>query len=102
MDKKSFYVYILTNFNNKVCYTGITSDLIKRVYQHKHKLVEGFTFKYNVNKLVYYEEFDDPNVAIAREKQIKGWNRNKKNKLVETKNPYWKDLSEELNFFGFM
>ena len=91
-----YYVYILTNWNNKVLYTGVTSDLIKRVYQHKNKLAEGFTKKYNLNKLVYFEATNDVTSAIAREKQIKGWLRTKKNELVESINPEWRDLSDDI------
>jgi len=78
MKKKSFYVYILTNKSNKVLYVGITNNLSRRIYEHKHKLVEGFTNKYNVNKLVYYEIFKDAYSAISREKHLKGWLRKKR------------------------
>ena len=91
-----YYVYILTNWNNKVLYTGVTNDLVKRVYQHKNKLAEGFTKKYNLNKLVYFETTNDVTSAIAREKQIKGWLRTKKNELVESINPEWRDLSDDI------
>ena len=87
-----YYVYILTNFNNKVLYIGVTNDLNRRIYEHKNKLIEGFTKKYNVNKLVYYEEYKDVNEAISREKQLKGWKRQKKDKIVEAVNPQWVDL----------
>ncbi|NUM48842.1 MAG: GIY-YIG nuclease family protein [Anaerolineales bacterium] len=90
----TFYVYLLTNWNDQVMYIGMTNDLKRRVYQHKNKLVEGFTEKYNVHKLVYYEETSDVKAAIAREKEIKKWRREKKNNLVNSKNPEWKDLSE--------
>jgi len=90
-----YYVYMLTNWNNKVLYTGVTNDLERRIYEHKNKLVKGFTEKYNVNKLVYFEYTSDVNSAIAREKEIKGWTRQKKNQLVEVVNPLWKDLTEE-------
>lgn len=90
---KQYFVYIMTNIANTVLYTGITSDLIRRVYEHKNKLVEGFTKKYNLTKLVYLEEFADVNDAIAAEKKIKGWLRIKKIKLIESKNPEWRDLS---------
>ena len=73
---------------------GVTNDLKRRIYEHRNGLIEGFTKKYNVNKLVYFEETEDILVAIEREKQIKKWRREKKNKLVETKNPQWKDLYE--------
>ena len=87
---------MMSNWNNKVLYTGITNDLARRVYEHKNKLVEGFTAKYNVNKLVYYDYTNDVMSAIAKEKEIKGWKRHKKNELVESMNPEWKDISEKL------
>ena len=88
-----YYVYILTNENGNVIYVGITNDLIRRVYEHKNHLDRGsFTARYNVTKLVYFEETSDVEAAIEREKQIKGWNRKHKNKLVERKNPNWIDL----------
>lgn len=90
-----YYVYMLTNWNNKVLYTGVTNDLERRIYEHKNKLVKGFTAKYNVNKLVYFECTSDITSAIAREKQIKGWTRQKKNELVQGVNPKWRDLSAE-------
>ena len=86
---------MLTNKTNSVLYTGITNDLERRLYEHKNKLIKGFTSKYNVNKLVYFDHTSDVVTAIAREKEIKGWRREKKNKLVESMNPEWKDLSEE-------
>lgn len=89
-------VYILTNAHNRVLYTGVTNDLVKRVYEHKNKLVDGFTKKYNVHKLVYFEVFDDMITAITREKQIKGWLRSKKIALIERKNPKWNNLYETL------
>jgi putative endonuclease len=85
----------LTNWNNKVMYVGMTNDLLCRVYEHKTKAVKGFTEKYNVNKLVYFEETPDVRAAIAREKEIKRWRREKKNALVFKSNPEWKDLSED-------
>ena len=90
---KAYYVYLLTNWNNRVIYVGVTSDLERRVYEHKNKLHEGFTQKYNVNKLVYYESSCDVMAAIEREKQIKKWRREKKNQLVIQMNPNWDDLS---------
>lgn len=93
MREYNFYVYILTNWNNEVMYIGMTNNLERRLYEHKHKLVDGFTRKYNVNKLVYYEHTIDVQVALAREKEIKKWRREKKNNLVMTLNPEWKDLS---------
>lgn len=75
-------------------YVGVTNDLERRIYEHKNKLVDGFTKKYNINKLVYYENTSDVKAAIAREKQMKGWSRQKKNDLIFGFNPEWKDLSE--------
>ena len=92
---RQYYVYILTN-NSKTLYTGVTNNLPRRIYEHKNKLVEGFTKKYNLTKLVYYEISEDVRSAIAREKQIKGWLRSKKINLIESTNPEWKDLSSEL------
>jgi len=86
----------MTNKRNKVLYTGVTGDLIKRVYEHKEKLTKGFTKKYNVNKLVYYEVFDDMANAISREKQIKAGTREKKIELVNIMNDKWQDLYPEL------
>jgi len=93
---KQFHVYIMTNKNNAVLYTGVTNDLNRRVYEHKNKLLEGFTKKYNVDKLVFYEVYDDINNAIAREKQIKGGSRVRKIKLIEEMNSGWKDLFDEI------
>ena len=90
---KRYYVYILTNWNNKVMYIGVTNNLERRIYEHKNKLVKGFTERYKVNKLVYVEETQDVSAAIAREKEIKSWRREKKNKLVGIINPSWEDLS---------
>ena len=87
------FVYILTNDNNRVMYIGVTSDLQRRLYEHKNGAVDGFTKKYNVHKLVYFENGPDIESAIAREKQLKGWTRAKKNALVESVNPRWEDLS---------
>jgi len=87
-----YYIYILTNKNNTVLYTGVTDDLVKRCHEHKNKLFKGFTEKYNVNKLIYYELFDDIEFAIKREKQIKGYSREKKDQLVEKLNPNRIDL----------
>jgi putative endonuclease len=89
-----FYVYLLTNWNNQVMYVGVINDLIRRVYEHKHNQLAGFTAKYNLNKLVYFEETMDIKSALLREKQIKKWRREKKNRLVEEMNPGWVDLSE--------
>jgi len=93
---KAFYVYILTNYTNKVLYVGVTNSLTRRIYEHKSKQVEGFTKKYNLTKLVYFEEFNSPKDAIASEKRIKGWLRRKKNNLINSINPEWKDLAAEL------
>ena len=93
---RHYYVYILTNKRNTVLYTGITNDLQRRVYEHKDKLGNGFTKRYNVSKLVYYEIFDDPENAIAREKQIKAGPRRKKVELVNSLNQEWADLYEGL------
>ena len=92
-----YYVYILTNTTGTVVYIGVTRDLVRRVYEHKHKLdPNGFTAKYDVHKLVYYETTSDVRAAIEREKQLKGWNRKRKNKLVESRNPSWSDLYESI------
>src|ERR1051325_226554 len=90
---KAFYVYMMTNRSRVVLYTGITNSLVRRVWQHQKAEIEGFTRAYRVNRLVYYERFNDPRDAIAREKEIKGWRREKKNALVETMNAKWTDLS---------
>ena len=92
---KTYYVYLLTNWNNQVMYVGVTSNLERRIYEHRNKLVDGFTKKYNVEKLVYFETTSDALAAIEREKQIKKWRREKKNQLVIEMNPEWKDLSLE-------
>ena len=84
---------MMSNWNDKVLYTGITNNLERRVYEHKNKLTKGFTAKYNINKLVYFEYTEDVTAAISREKQIKGWCRQNKNELIENTNPEWKDLS---------
>ena len=91
---KSYYVYIMTN-KSRTLYTGVTNSLERRMYEHKHKLVAGFTSKYNITQLIYYEETNDVQVALAREKQIKGWLRSKKIALIDSMNPEWKDLSLE-------
>ncbi|MDF0552157.1 GIY-YIG nuclease family protein [Kamptonema sp. UHCC 0994] len=93
---KNYYIYIMTNKYNTVLYTGVTSDLQRRVYEHKSKLIDGFTKKYNIIKLVYYEIFEDIYNAIAREKQIKGGSRQKKIDLVNSLNQEWKDLYDTL------
>ena len=93
---KTYYVYILANKRNGTLYIGITNDLIRRVCEHKLKLIGGFTKKYNIYKLVYFEETNDVNVAITRENQLKKWNRQWKIKLIEERNSLWKDLYNEL------
>ena len=92
-----YFTYILTNWNNKVMYIGMTNNLQRRMYEHRNKLIDGFTKQYNVHKLVYYESTEDVYAAIAREKQLKGWLRARKNALVETMNPDWHDLYDDLN-----
>jgi len=96
MRTKQFCVYIMTNPSNAVLYTGVTNNILKRVYEHKQKLVEGFTKKYNVVKLVYYEVFGDSASAIKREKQIKAGSRKKKETLINSVNEKWQDLYDEL------
>ena len=86
-----YFVYILTNKTDKVMYVGVTNDLARRIREHKSEQIDGFTKKYHVHKLVYFEEYTEINDAIAREKQLKGWKREKKNKLVEASNPEWND-----------
>jgi putative endonuclease len=88
-----YYVYILTNWDNKVMYIGVTNNLQRRLWEHQNQLVEGFTKKYNVHKLVCFEETRDVQAAFCREKELKKWRREKKNQLVEDANPEWKDLS---------
>ena len=90
---KQYYIYIITN-SSRTLYTGVTDDLARRVYEHKNKVIGGFTQKYNITRLVYYEITSDVQAAIQRGKQIKGWLREKKIALIEAGNPEWKDLSE--------
>lgn len=90
-----YYVYILTNKNHTVLYTGVTNDIERRICEHKNKIIEGFTSKYNADILVYCEAFNNINDAISAEKQIKGWKRTKKNEFIENKNPTWEDLSSD-------
>ena len=93
----SYFVYILASATNVTIYTGVTNDLPRRVYEHKHNCdPDAFTAKYRIHKLVYYEETPDIRSAIEREKQIKGWNRKRKNALIEQANPEWNDLYESL------
>ena len=91
MSSKDFYVYILTNKSNTL-YIGVTNNLYRRIYEHKNKLVDGFTKKYNINKLIYYEISDNPVSAIEREKELKGWSRRKKIDLIKKMNPDFKEL----------
>jgi putative endonuclease len=93
---RQFYVYILTNKKHGVLYTGVTNNLERRIYEHKRKLIPGFTCRYNLTRLVFLEETSDVTAAIAREKQIKGWLRKKKIALIESQNFNWKDLSEQM------
>ena len=93
---KSYYIYIMTNKGNRVLYTGITNDLVRRAHQHRVKTVDGFTSRYNVTKLVYFETYNDPETAIKREKQIKNGSRRIKIRLIEYRNPEWKDLYPEI------
>ena len=95
MNIQYYFVYIMTN-KSQTLYTGVTNNLLKRVYQHKNKLIDGFSKKYNITILIYYETHQDIRAAIAREKQIKGWLRKKKIALIESMNPEWKDLYSEL------
>ena len=95
MNSKTFYVYILASQKNGTLYTGVTNDLLKRVYEHKKGIWKSFTSRYNVNMLVYFEQTDDINAAISREKNIKKWYRNWKIKTIEEFNPDWKDLFYE-------
>ncbi len=90
---KDYYIYILTNKTNSTLYTGITSDLKKRVYQHKYKLIDGFTKKYNVDKLVYFEQYNLVENALKREKQLKAGSRKKKLDLIKSKNPKFKEIN---------
>jgi len=90
-----YFVYMLTNKHNTTLYTGVTNDLERRLYEHRNKLVDGFTKRYNLDKLVYYEATTDVRSAIEREKQIKGWTRAKKDCLIEAMNPQWRDLSND-------
>ena len=93
----NMYVYILTNDHKNVMYVGVTNDLVRRVYEHKNHLIRNsFTARYNAHRLVYYEYTNNPEAAIEREKQIKGWNRARKNKLVESRNLNWDDLYENI------
>lgn len=92
-----YYVYIMSSFR-KILYIGVTNNLKRRVYEHQSGLVQGFTKKYQIKYLVYFEEYNDVNQAIAREKILKGWSRKKKLDLIHTLNPYWDDLSKRFGF----
>ena len=93
----TYYVYMMTNQSDDVLYTGVTNDLVRRIYEHKtHIDPKAFTTRYHIEKLVYYEQYSEPEYAIAREKQIKGWNRARKNKYITEMNPEWKDLYDEI------
>ena len=96
MTPNNYFVYILANKRNGTLYIGITDNLIKRVYEHKNKLIDGFTKKYNIHRLVYYETTNDIQSAINREKQLKKWIRKWKLELIEKENPEWKDLYDDL------
>ncbi|MFP4313519.1 MAG: GIY-YIG nuclease family protein [Alphaproteobacteria bacterium] len=91
---KQFYVYFVTNWKNTVLYTGVTSDLERRIYEHENKIKGGFTAQYNCRKLVYYEIYGSAELALKREKTIKGWIRGKKNALVDKLNPKWIDIKK--------
>ncbi|EKE02417.1 MAG: hypothetical protein ACD_20C00391G0011 [uncultured bacterium] len=93
---KQYYTYILTNFENGTLYTGVTNDLVRRIYEHKNKLIDGFSKKYDLTKLVYYEIFDNIENAIVREKQIKGGSRKRKLQLINNFNEKWKDLYDNI------
>ena len=96
MNNRFYYVYILANKTNSVVYIGVTNDLQRRVYEHRNHLVDGFSDSYNVTKLVYFEQTTDVYAALEREKQLKKWRREKKNRLIDTQNPDWHDLFDEL------
>jgi putative endonuclease len=98
---KQYYVYILANKRNGTLYIGVTSNLVKRIWEHKNKLVDGFTKKYSVKNLVYYEQYSDPTNAIKREKRLKKYKRKWKLELIDKHNPDWKDLYHELISSGF-
>jgi putative endonuclease len=93
-----YYVYIVTNKHDSVLYIGVTSNLEGRIFEHRERLTEGFTKRYQVTKLIYYEDYPDPVSAIAREKQLKGWRREKKIALIQKRNPRWIDLFDEITW----
>ncbi len=94
MNDKQYYIYFMTNFEETTLYVGVTNNLERRVYEHKNKLLKGFSANYNLKKLVHYEIYDDVELAIAREKQIKSWSRKRKNELIRNSNENWNDLSK--------
>lgn len=96
MAEKKFYVYIMAKARNSTFYVGVTSDLVKRIHEHKNELTEGFTQKYDIKNLVYYEIYDDAETAIRREKLLKKWNRVWKMRVIEEMNPEWKDLYDDI------
>lgn len=96
MTEKKFYVYIMAKARNSTFYVGVTSDLVKRIHEHKNELTEGFTQKYDIKNLVYYEIYDDAETAIRREKLLKKWNRVWKMRVIEEMNPEWKDLYDDI------
>jgi len=96
MEAKQYYVYVLTNRTNRVLYIGVTNNLGRRIFEHKNKLVEGFTKKYNLDKLIYYEVTNDIQSALEREKQLKNWHRDWKINLIKSFDPTWNDLSNNL------
>lgn len=96
MNEKQYYVYILASKKNGTLYTGVTSDLVKRTWEHKNRLIKSFTEKYNINTLVYYETYTDIHTAIKREKNIQAWKRDWKIRLIEEKNPEWNDLYDSI------
>lgn len=96
MPTKYYFIYIATNKINTVLYTGVTNNLVRRMYQHRNKIISSFASKYNVCKLVYYEIFNDINLAIKRERQIKAGSRKKKEDFIKKMNPHWKDLHEKI------
>ena len=95
INRMQYYVYFLTNKHNTVLYVGVTNNLYRRLSEHKQELVEGFTKRYHVHKLIYFETTTDVTAAIEREKQIKSWSRMRKEQLIATANPTWRDLSED-------
>lgn len=100
MSGRSFFVYIMTSYNGNAMYIGFTNNLARRVVEHKSGMIDGFTKQYKIHKLVYFEQFEDARAAIEREKQLKRWSRAKKNWLVETLNPTWREiLLSEIQFF---